>query len=87
MSPAGDPDGDVLVTLHLPMPARTVAALCAGIDEVARSLGYTEVVLLTDGTNRVVARRSSTRPAGGAARGDATTATPRTRGQPPAAAP
>lgn len=53
-------DETVLLALALPLPASLVAELCRGIQEAAERAGYTNVALLTDGTNRVVARRKPT---------------------------
>ncbi|GIE29989.1 hypothetical protein Ait01nite_030340 [Actinoplanes italicus] len=44
-----------LVTLALPLPLETAGALLKAICEAAEKLGYTEVSLLTDGMNQVVA--------------------------------
>lgn len=50
---------EVLVTLALPLDMRLVAELCKGIEEGAERAGYTGVALLTDGSNRIVARRKA----------------------------
>ncbi len=51
-----DVDGrEVLLRLELPLSVTLVAALCEAVAASAHRLGYTDVVMLTDGTNRVVA--------------------------------
>lgn len=52
-----DDGSELLLTLALPLDARLAAKLMGAIDEAARECGYGEVSLLTDGTNRIVARR------------------------------
>ncbi len=51
----GDDGREVLLRLELPLAVTVVAALCHAIGEAAERLGYTDVVMLTDGTNRIVA--------------------------------
>lgn len=46
---------EVLCTLALPLPLTLVRALWSAIAEAAEESGFTDVVLLTDGSNRVVA--------------------------------
>lgn len=48
---------EVLLTFALPLDARLVAELCGGIADAAARAGWTDVALLGDGTNRVVAWR------------------------------
>lgn len=51
-------DGDeLLLTLALPLDMRLFAELVGAIDAAARRRGFTSVSMLTDGTNRIVARR------------------------------
>ena len=50
---------EVLVTLALPLSVRLLAEICGAINDAAEHVGYTDVALLTDGTNRVVARRTT----------------------------
>ncbi len=50
-----DDGRETLVSLGLPLPLSLAGDLGRAIDRVARRHGYTDVVLLTDGTNRVVA--------------------------------
>jgi hypothetical protein len=59
-----DDSREVLCTLAVPLPL--VAELGQAIEDAAHKAGYRDVVLLTDGTNRVVATRPArraTRPA------------------------
>jgi hypothetical protein len=61
-----DDSREVLCTLAVPLPLPLVAELGQAIEDAAHKAGYRDVVLLTDGTNRVVATRPArraTRPA------------------------
>ncbi len=50
------PDGrEALVTLELPLSLTLVSALAAAIGRAAAAAGYTDVSLLTDGSNTIVA--------------------------------
>jgi len=49
-----------LLTLAVPLPMRLVAELCVSIERACERAGYTDVAMLTDGTNRIVARRVET---------------------------
>lgn len=52
------PDGrEHIATLALPLPLDLLGAL-SGFTEAAAEVGWVDVVILTDGTNRVVARRA-----------------------------
>lgn len=51
-----DDDREHLCTLALPLPLALVGAIGHAVTDAAEQAGYTDVVLLTDGTNRVVAR-------------------------------
>jgi hypothetical protein len=53
-----DDGSEVLVTLALPLDAGLAAHLMLAIDTAARERGYNEVSMLTDGSNRIVARRA-----------------------------
>jgi hypothetical protein len=55
-----DDGTEVLLTLAVPLPMRLVAELCLAIDKAAQRAGYRDVAMLTDGTNRIVARKEST---------------------------
>ncbi len=46
---------EVLCTLALPLPLQLAGALGRAIADAAERVGYTDVVLLTDGSNRIVA--------------------------------
>lgn len=46
---------EALVQLLLPLPINTVSPLLTAIGAAAEQLGYTDVSLLTDGSNRIVA--------------------------------
>jgi hypothetical protein len=46
---------EILLRLELPLPLDTVTHLLLGIKAGAERAGYTDVVLLADGSNRVVA--------------------------------
>lgn len=50
-----DDGREVLARFELPLPLDVVAELGQAIKRAAEKLGYTDVVLLTDGTNRIVA--------------------------------
>ncbi len=50
-----DDGRETLLSLGLPLPLLLTGDLGRAIDRVARRHGYTDVVLLTDGTNRIVA--------------------------------
>jgi hypothetical protein len=52
-----DDGREVLCTLALPLPLALVGALGEAIATAAEEAGYDDVNLLTDGTNRVVARQ------------------------------
>lgn len=54
-----DVDDVVLCTLALPAPVSLVVDLAAALDEVGRAHGLAPARLLMDGTNRVVARRTT----------------------------
>jgi hypothetical protein len=50
------PDGrEVICTLALPLPLHIVGPLGVAIADAMEGIGYTDVVLLTDGTERIVA--------------------------------
>lgn len=52
------PDGrEVICTLALPLPLALVGAVGAAIVEACEEAGYRDVVVLTDGSNRVVATK------------------------------
>jgi hypothetical protein len=57
MSGLLDDGPEVLLTLAVPMNLRLLSELCSAIAEGAQRAGYTDVAMLTDGTNRIVARR------------------------------
>lgn len=46
---------EVLLALALPLPMLLATDLMRAVQEVAERHGYTDVVLLTDGTNRIAA--------------------------------
>jgi len=46
---------EVLARLELPLPMLLVGDVAAAIEQAARRHGYTDVVVLMDGTNRIVA--------------------------------
>jgi hypothetical protein len=46
---------EVLCTLALPLPVSVVGAIGLAIVQAVEGLGYTNVDLLTDGTDRIVA--------------------------------
>ncbi len=52
--------GEVLCTLALPLPLTLVGERGQAIADAAERAGYADCVLMTDGTNRVVARRGAT---------------------------
>ena len=52
-----DDGREVLCTLALPLPLTLLGALGEAIATAAEEVGYTDASILTDGTNRVVARR------------------------------
>lgn len=55
-----NPDGtETLLTLAAPLPMMLVAELCLSIGEACERAGYTDAAMLTDGTNRIVARPAS----------------------------
>lgn len=56
--PATKGPEETLLTLSLPLGARLVAELLKGIGEGAQRAGYTDVAMLTDGSNQIVARRA-----------------------------
>jgi len=50
------PDGrEVICTLALPLPVQVAGALGVAIAEALEGLGYSDVRLLTDGTERIIA--------------------------------
>lgn len=50
------PDGrEVICTLALPLPLAVMGSLGVAIAEALEALGYSDVVLLTDGTERIIA--------------------------------
>lgn len=50
------PDGtEAILTLELPLSLTVVGVLGPAITGALKGIGYTDVVLLTDGTNRIVA--------------------------------
>lgn len=53
---------EVVARLELPLPMTVAAKVLKAVDKALTKLGYTDVVLLTDGTYRIVA----TPPARGA---------------------
>lgn len=63
---ARHPDGrEIVAQLVFPLPMTLAAELMRGIAEGAERAGYTDVVFLTDGTNRMVATPPGwTAPAG-----------------------
>ncbi len=50
-----DDGAEALVQLCTPLPARLAVDLMNAVADVARYHGYTDVVILTDGTSRIVA--------------------------------
>lgn len=46
---------EVLCTLALPLPIALAAALGAAIADAAERVGYLDIVMLTDGSNRIIA--------------------------------
>lgn len=52
-----DADREVLCTLALPLPLTLFGEMGPAIEKAAERAGYCDVDLLTDGTNRIVARR------------------------------
>lgn len=49
---------EVLCTLALPLPLDLIGHIGKAIHEAAQRAGYADVVMLTDGTNRVIARKA-----------------------------
>lgn len=50
------PDGrEVICTLPLPLPLQVAGALGVAIADALEECGYSDVVLLTDGTERIIA--------------------------------
>lgn len=50
------PDGtEAILALELPLSLTVVGVLGPAITDALQGIGYTDVVLLTDGTNRIVA--------------------------------
>lgn len=50
---ARDGDREVLARLELPLPLDVAAGLMTAIAKAAEKLGYTDVVILTDGQQRI----------------------------------
>ena len=53
-----DDGREVICTLALPLPLDLIGHVGEALDDAVRRAGYTDAAMLTDGTNRVVARRA-----------------------------
>lgn len=49
------PDRELICTLAMPMPLNVVGLALSALAKALERLGYTEIDLLTDGTERIVA--------------------------------
>ena len=53
-----DDGSELICTLALPLPLDLIGAVGEAIHEAVVRAGYTDAALLTDGSNRVVARKA-----------------------------
>lgn len=57
-----DDGREVLCSLAVPLPLTLAAAVMTAVGEAAEEQGYTDVCLLADGTERIVARKPVFQP-------------------------